>query len=252
MLRAAEDALAIALEQGNRRVVAIASTYVCLALERGPTPYEGALERIRELAPKMDTDRFSLATLLMTQADFQATMGRFDEAGRDLATASATFTELGQERWMNFVTAIGGHIAELDGRLDDAEAAAREALESLERQADLANALVLTGDLARILNRQGRHEEAEAVALSVSDRAPAYDLEAQAQWRTEAAKAMAHTRPEEARLLAAEAVERAGQTDFVTLQAEARAAEAEVMAAAGDMDAARVAWQQVRTFEPRR
>ena len=46
MLEAAERALEAALGSGNRREAAVAATYVFLALERGPTPYEGALDRM--------------------------------------------------------------------------------------------------------------------------------------------------------------------------------------------------------------
>ena len=246
MLEAAERALEAALGSGNRREAAVAATYVFLALERGPTPYEGALDRMLALEPALASDRVASAARLLTQADFLATMGRSDEAHHDLDTATSSLADLGQERWLATATAVRGHIAELDGRLADAEDSVREALTFFERQGDVANASVLACDLARILNHLGRHDEAEPLALGVGDAAADYDLEAQVGWRTEAARAAAHDRPDEAERLAAEAVERGERTDFVGLQAEAMSALAEVAAVRGDRDRADATWRRVR------
>ena len=93
MLEAAERALEAALGSGNRREAAVAATYVFLALERGPTPYEGALDRMLALEPALASDRVASAARLLTQADFLATMGRSDEAHRDLDTATSSLAD---------------------------------------------------------------------------------------------------------------------------------------------------------------
>ncbi len=234
MLAAAERALEVATRTGNRREAARAATYLFLALERGDTPYPDALARVRTLQATLAPDRVTAAVGHSVQADLLGTLGRFDEARAEADLAIASFADLGQERWLATVSVTMGHIAELEGRLDEAEASFRKAYMFFDREGDVANATIVACDVARVLNGLGRHEDAARTARDAGDAAAAYDLEVQVGWRTEAARASAATGDLVlAEALADEAVDRATRTDFSGLRADALAGRAEVWARAG-------------------
>ncbi len=246
MLDASERGLDVAIRSGNRREATVLAGYLFLALERGETPYPVALERIRELEGSLSSDRVTASARLMVEADFLGTVGEFEEAQRKSSSAIGTFSELGQERWVAAGTEIRGHIAELQGHLEEAERLMMEAYGFFDREGDVANASVLACGVARVLNRMGRHEEAEAMARKAQDAAADYDLEAQVAWRIQAAEALA-ARGDlvEAESLATEAAKRAESTDFVGLHADSLAGLADVHAASGRRDLAVELWTRV-------
>ncbi len=247
MLEAAQRALEVATRAGNRREAAQAAIYLFLALVRGDTPFPEALNRVRELLTTVGSDRVTAAVGHSVQADLLGTLGRFEEARAEAQLAIDAFSDLGQERWLATVTVVVGHIAELEGSLEEAESSFREAQAFFDREGDIANASLLACDLARVLNRLGRHEEAGRIARAAGDAAAAYDLEVQVGWRTEAARASAAAGdPAMAAALADEAVERASRTDFSNLRADAMAGRADVWASAGHVPEAMRAWREVR------
>jgi Tetratricopeptide repeat len=101
----------------------------------------------------------------------------------------------------------------------------------------------LTADLAHVLHRLGRPDEALQVALASRAIAAHDDLFAQVRWRGAAARSLAgQGRPAEAERLAAEAVEIAAPTDMLAMRGDALLDQAAVARAAGRPgDAARAA-----------
>ncbi|HEY6567071.1 MAG TPA: adenylate/guanylate cyclase domain-containing protein [Actinomycetota bacterium] len=247
MLEAAERALDVATRAGNRREAAQAAIYLFLALERGDTPYPDALVRVRALQASVASDRVTAAVSHSRQADLLGTLGRFEEAKAETDLAIASFSDLGQERWLATATVVAGHVAEMQGHLEEAASSFQEGHAFFDREGDVANASVVACDLARVLNRLGRHEEAGRTARAAGDAAAAYDLEVQVAWRTEAARASAASGyivlAEE---LANEAVERASRTDFSGLRADALAGRADVWARGGRLEDAVEAWREVQ------
>jgi hypothetical protein len=101
----------------------------------------------------------------------------------------------------------------------------------------------LTADLAHVLHRLGRPDEALQLAMASQAIAAHDDLFAQVRWRGAAARSLAgRGRLAEAERLAAEAVEIAAPTDMLTMRGDALLDQAAVAAAAGRPgDAARIA-----------
>jgi tetratricopeptide (TPR) repeat protein len=135
------------------------------------------------------------------------------------------------------------------GRLNDAEAAAREGVEGLERLGEQGFLSTTVGFLAETVFRQGRHEEAEQLAQRTAELAMEDDFDPKFRWRAVRARVLAH-RGEfaEAEGLAREAVEIVEQTDWHLHRAEAVEALAEVLELAGRNDEARAAYEQALEF----
>jgi len=113
----------------------------------------------------------------------------------------------------------------------------------LERQGESGMRSNLTADLAHVLHRLGRPDEALQVALASRAIAADDDLFAQVRWRGAVARSLAgQGRLADAERLTAEAVALAAPTDMLTMRGDALLDQAAVAAAAGRPgDAARAA-----------
>jgi hypothetical protein len=109
----------------------------------------------------------------------------------------------------------------------------------------------LTADLAHVLHRLGRPDEALQMALASQAIAAHDDLFAQVRWRGAAARSLAgQGRLAEAERLAAEAVGIAAPTDMLTMHGDALLDQAVVAAAAGRPgDAARAARDALALYQ---
>ena len=82
---------------GARAEEADSLHYICVALRRGPTPADAALERLEEIGSRNEQSRALEAACLVSRASLEAMLGRFDVARGLLAKATASAQELGRE-----------------------------------------------------------------------------------------------------------------------------------------------------------
>src|SRR2546423_6530458 len=130
------------------------------------------------------------------------------------------------------------------GRLDAAEAAAREGIERLERLGEQGFLSSTVGQLAEVLYLQGRYAEADEAAQRTSELAMDDDFDPRFRWRSVRARVLARRGEfDEAETLAREAVQIVEQTDWFLHQAEATEAFGEVLELAGRSDEARAAYE---------
>jgi class 3 adenylate cyclase/tetratricopeptide (TPR) repeat protein len=131
------------------------------------------------------------------------------------------------------------------GRVDDAEAAAREGIEELERLDERGFLSTMVGRWAEALCCQGRWQEADEAAQKVAELAQEDDFEPLFRWRSLRARFLAHRGEfEEAERLAREAVEIVESTDWYLQRAEAVQALGEVLELAGRTEEARAAYER--------
>ena len=131
------------------------------------------------------------------------------------------------------------------GNYDVAEAEARRGVEELERLGEQGFLSSTLGQLAEAVYRQGRYDEAEAIATRVADLAAVDDFDPLYHWRSVEARVLAR-RGEfgEAERLAREAVAIVEPTDWHYMRGEAFAALGEVLELAGRGEEARAAYEQ--------
>ncbi len=167
--------------------------------------------------------------------------------------------ELGVELYLQFGNkllgaATGMSLADQEmraGRLEEAEAAAREGAENLERLGEQGFRSTMVGFLAEALCRQGRYEEADEWAQVTADLAIEDDFDPNFRWRAVRARVLAHRGEfEEAEKLAREGVEIVEQTDWYLHRGQALSALGEVLELASRPDEARASYEQaIKSFE---
>ena len=137
------------------------------------------------------------------------------------------------------------------GHPEEAEAAAREAVERLERLGEQGFRSTMAGFLAEALYRQGRYEEADEWAQTTADLAMEGDFDPEFRSRALRARVLAHRGEfDEAEKLAREAIEIVERTDWYLHRAQALSALGEVLELAGRREEARAAYEQaVEAFE---
>jgi ATP/maltotriose-dependent transcriptional regulator MalT len=164
--------------------------------------------------------------------------GEFAPARRLLAESSVILTDLG----LTMHTAVSHHEAYVALASGDTAGAANllstgyERLEEMGEKALLATTAAM---LADVVFEQGRFDEAWKFTQAAEATAAADDLSAQILWRTARARLLAQRGAmPEAKRIGAEAVALAARTDWLTDQADALLAQAQVLRAAGDGRAA--------------
>jgi hypothetical protein len=133
------------------------------------------------------------------------------------------------------------------GRLEDAEATARDGIERPERLGDKGYLSSTCGIYGEALYRSGRYAEADEWAQRTRELASKDDFDPNYRWRALHARVLAR-RGEfaEAERLAREAVAIVEPTDWYPQRGEAAAALAEVLELAGNKDEARKFYEQAR------
>lgn len=223
--RARDDAVVC----GNARLVGRATSYVIVALLRGPTPLPEALAELREMRKVTELSAAAEANVHLGEAEMLAYLGRHDEA-RDLVDAAAAeFDELGARVDLAAAESVRAIVADMNGDLDGAERAFRSSYERFRAMDDAANGGLVAVDLADVLARLGRHTDAESMAAIAAGLAADFDVEAQVGWRTASARARSVLGDADGALrLVAEATERLEASDFTMLRADSMSAMADV------------------------
>ena len=211
-----------------------------LALYYGPTPVVDAIRRSEELLVEAASDRASEANLVVFTGGLRAMLGQFEEARRLVASARATFDEIGLAAAIaDFCGTVGGAIEMADQDYVAAEALLRESCLALEEMHDHALLASRAAELAEALCALRQFEEAERWARLAEHHAGTDDMDAQTAWRAADAEVKAAIgKLGEAETLSREAVRLANTTDMLNRRGRTLLALANVLLLQGRLDEA--------------
>jgi len=209
----------------------------------GPVPATDGIRRCQELLAQAAGNRRSELTALQSLAGLQAMAAQPEEALATVERTLALAGDMGENRVASLAREFAASALATAGELAAAERQLGQGIRVLERRGESGMRSNMTVDLAHVLHRLGRPEEALRVALAGRAIAAHDDLFTQVRWRGAAARSLAlQGRGAEAERLAAEAVGLAEPTDMLTMRGDALLDQAAVAAAAGrPEDAARAA-----------
>jgi class 3 adenylate cyclase len=217
----------------------------------GPVPALEGVRRCQELLAQAAGNRRSELTAMQSMAGLQAMAGQAAAARATVERALALAGDMGENRVAALAREFVAAALALAGDLEEAERQLRLGIRVLERQGESGMRSNLTADLAHVLHRLGRPDEALQMAMASQAIAAHDDLFAQVRWRGAAARALAgRGRLAEAERLAAEAVAIATPTDMLTMRGDALLDQAAVATAAGRPgDAARAAADALALYQ---
>jgi class 3 adenylate cyclase/tetratricopeptide (TPR) repeat protein len=234
------EALADAVRHGREHAQAAGDAMTdeelaVLALLVGPTGPIPVAEAIAAAEMELERGRASgsrrvESAALLVLAMCAAFGGRFDEARRELAQATAIDEELGGGRGSGFQYTPAGMIELLAGDVVRAERELRIGYETLRERGDAWFLCGVAAELADVVWLQGRDDEALELTLVSEDNVAKEVLVAQMMWRGARAKVLARRgQAEEAEALAREGVAIIERTDYVLYHADALTDLAEVL-----------------------
>jgi tetratricopeptide (TPR) repeat protein len=205
---------------GQRREALESLAWVPLMLASGPIPAEQGIRRCREVFAQAEGDRKVMSSALFSQADFEAFLGRFDEARDLLARARALLEEVALPVWAAGPLAQeAGWIELLAGDPAAAEAALRRGFETLDAIGEVAWLSTDAGILAEAVYAQGRYDEAMRFTRISEELAGAEDVYSHVLWRSVRAKILARRGDvAEAIRLATASARLSETTDFLHLR----------------------------------
>ena len=228
---------------GNRREELESLSWVPICVWAGPTPVDEALERCRNVIERARGDKKVLSIALFVQAELEAGLGRFDEALELIARSKALLEELALTVWIaGPLTQFAGWVDLWRGDAGAAEKQLRWGHETLSEIKEMAWLPTVDGILAEAIYAQGRVDEADDLAVAISDAAGSEDVYSQLLWRGVRAKVFAgRGSVDDAERLARESVELVAGTDFLHGHWYAWMTLAEVLQLSGRADEAQVA-----------
>jgi tetratricopeptide (TPR) repeat protein len=206
--------------------------YLDMTLILGPTPADEALRKLDAVLSEVDHPH-----PLLGRSQLLAMLGRFDEAWSSALEASERLKELAPA-----LNDAQFTLSEIASRQGDYEAAAEHLVvfcDFLEAHGQRAILSTFAGMLGRVLCVLGRFDEAEARAQLGRELGEEHDVATQSLWRqVQALVDSQRGRHAEAEALAREAVALVEHTDALNFQGAAHHDLAEVLLAAGSVDAA--------------
>jgi DNA-binding SARP family transcriptional activator len=212
------------------------------SLHWGPRPVEKAIARCEQLLSQHAGDRASEANVLYVLGGLEAMRGRFDEGLARVDAARAMYDELGL---IASVEAMGRNRALIEilaGHLEEAEQHLRESCMASVRRNQASYVSSQAAELADVLYRLARYDEAQTWAHTACDQAGEGDLHAQVVWRAIEARLAARRGELELGVsLGTAAVEIMEQTDAVSHHAKVLLDFAEVLRLAGNETGTRTA-----------
>ena len=203
-----------ATSAGHSLIVSDAVQWLALVLLWGPRPVHTAIAELRRLNESMSLSQTARATAHVVEGVLTAMTGDFDAARQVAATGRSELLELGQTY---HYAGLSQPTAIIELLADDAAAAERILREAHRLLTDagergyLSTAAALLG-LAVV--RQGRYEEGDLLAEESREAGSDDDVITQIYWRAVKAQVLAaRDEQDDARRLAAEALELTKQTD---------------------------------------
>jgi class 3 adenylate cyclase/tetratricopeptide (TPR) repeat protein len=211
--QACERALEHAVRAGDRREESRSADQLCTALLYGPAEATSALARCEAMLVRAGGSPLFEANVLASIAGLHGMLGEFDEARTAARRSERIYVELGLRLALAGLTQVAGPIELLAGDPQAAETVIR-------RGYDILHEIGSTGDsdalLAEALYRQGRHDEAVAIAYEALQRTPEADVAPRVLLLGVRAKLGARSDED-----AHAAIELASSTDALNLQADA-------------------------------
>jgi len=242
---AARRAIEHARRAGDVREEARALALYVWTATLGPMPTAKALHECDELLAQSGGSRLVAAMVARCRAHLLAMQGSIVEARSTLASAAATFEDLGRLPTAAFCLMDMGWIELTNDDPVAAEQVLQEGVERLERLGETIFLAITQSYLARALERQGRTDEADAVATDAERRAGGRMVPPMVYARMVHAKVAARRGDVlGAERLAREAASLAETTDFTHLRGEALENLADILEAAGRSDDARSLLEQ--------
>jgi predicted ATPase/DNA-binding SARP family transcriptional activator len=251
---ATEEALAHSLDHARRASdprTASQSLHLMLgAAVFGPRPVPDAIARCEEILGDGTRQKRVTASALRALAALTAMAGDFEEARELLRRFSAIVEDLGLRVTAASAAETYAAVELLAGDPAAAERRLRVGYAQLEEMGESSTSANLAALLAQALHLQGRHEE----AVAVSDITAAEDdVSAHVHLSGARARALASVgRLDEAEELARLAVDRARQTDFLVMWADALCDLAEVIRQRGGTAPARGLLEEARDLYRRK
>jgi tetratricopeptide (TPR) repeat protein len=199
----------------------------------GPTPVPEAIAKCEQLIAEGLADRQAEAIVMCTMAQLRAMNGEFDVARSLYRRGRSLLRDLGQGVNAASTGLDLARVELLAGDLATAEREVRADLQFLTARGESYFLSTMAALLSRVVRDQGRDEEALALSKTAEEASAADDVEAQALWRSIRAPILARLgQVEEAETLARAALDLARKTEVPTLQADALAELACVLALA--------------------
>jgi tetratricopeptide (TPR) repeat protein len=214
------------------------------ALYLGPTPVPSAIERCKELALTETLDRNGRANVDVCMGGLVAQTGDFRKARALIASARATYEDLGQRAFAaTHGAAILGDVELLAGDFVAAERTFRWLCGEFERVQAYSHLASRAGDLAETLYVLGRLEDASEWVDLAQEHSAADDVDARVLWMPVRAKLLACSGSvRRAAALAHEAVELAVTGDALNRTAKVYADLGEVLVRGARPSGARKAY----------
>ena len=248
--QAADQALAHAEAAGDTNEVAGIVDLLCTALLYGPARADRASARCAEIATASGGDRVLEANAASSQAGLEAMLGNFDEARRLVATAAATYDELGHRLYRAGLSEVAAPIELLAGQPEAAEQELRHAFRILAESGNTAMLGSPALMLVEPLLAQGRAEEARHFAEIGKAAMSSDDVTDQILARTvDTRLRVIEGDFAEAEAEARKAVQLAAGTDALVLHADALVLLGEVLAAERSPAAAEALQQAAELYE---
>ena len=227
---AAERALRHARLGGDARGAAAAATSYAMAALYGPTPVAEAIARCEETLAATAQNRRLNAFVTLLMSPLHAMSGDFDAGRRLYAEARASFEEMGATM-LGARTSLQSAVVEL--LAGDSEAAERELrrdYETLEQMGERYLRPTVAANLALLLCRGARFDEAASYAAVAEEISADDDVESQALWRSAKALILARRQDAEtAEAVARSAVDLLRNTDGLVQIADALVVHATVL-----------------------
>jgi tetratricopeptide (TPR) repeat protein len=205
---------------GGRRELFEVVGWRAMAAVLGPTPVDEAVRRCEEFRDLVHTSPLATASTLNPLASLHAMKGKFESAEQLLDEASEILKELGGLG--SGVSHLEAFVRLLAGQPALAEAPLRADVETLSSMSDASALATTTALLAQAVYAQGRMGEARELCRMTERRAAAEDTVTQVIWRGVQARILARDgRCEEAEALAREAVALVAPTDLLSHHGDA-------------------------------
>jgi class 3 adenylate cyclase len=233
---AAQRALQHARLGGDDRGAAAAATSYAMVALYGPTPVAEALALCEEALAATTNNRRLNAFVRLLKSPLHAMSGNFAEGRQLYEEARRGFTEIGATLYSAGMSLQSAVVELLAGDTEAAERELRRDYEALERMGEHYLRSTVAANLALLLCRQGRYQEAATFAAVAEEIAGEDDVESQALWRS--AKALILSRGEEgeaAEATARAAVELLRRTDALGQIADALVVQAAVFEELGKL-----------------
>jgi tetratricopeptide (TPR) repeat protein len=249
--RALERAIAHADRAGDPREAAVALMRLPMAILYGPTPVPEAIRRGQEILERRGDARIVQATALVACAGLHGMAGRFDEARAQITRGRAIAEELGFRVWLAGFSLVAGDVEMLADDPAAAELELRRGYEALEGMGERGLLSRVAAELARALEAQGKHAEAERLAGVSEELSASADAAARISLAAVRAQILAREgRLAEAEQRAREAVGGAERTDDWNAQGRVLVDLADVLELAGRHEEAEPVLQQaLEVFE---